>query len=225
MMTSGATPRVSQLAPDFLAAPSGLAVPRRSVPSMLDNGGAYMVFSDYAGDVASIFGQPDFEQWLPGLAADMPFVDMISALTALNHYAHHPDQAVPAVEMLRSALAPAARVRFDNLLRERQVFARQPVLRAMREVLADPGRAIQSRFLPGVAPNAARARSWGLDRAGGSPRPGQDRRMGKRRGHRPGRELDVPRRRRQVGASPADGHPLASPRRSGLGPPRRTNRC
>jgi hypothetical protein len=120
---------------------------------MVDFGGAFVTLTDYlGGDLVSVLGPEVSGRLVPVLAADMPLREMISALAALNHFAHYPEQAEPTIEFLRSALRPEPLARLDRLLANRQPFARQPVLRAMREVLADPTRAIRRKTLPGIAP-------------------------------------------------------------------------
>jgi hypothetical protein len=121
---------------------------------MLDFGGAFVTLKDYLGsELVAVFGLDLLERLHPLLAADMPFREMISSLAALNHFAHYPDQAEPAIQHLRIALRPNARARFDQLFsQQRQPFARQPVLRAMREILADPNRPVVPRLPPGIAP-------------------------------------------------------------------------
>lgn len=138
----------------FTVADSGLALPRQTMPTLLRFAGTYMVLSDYLLIPPSPVGAPpgvlppELEALLPQLAADMTLQDTLFALAALNHFAHHPEEATPAIQTLRAVLRPEIRARFDNALPRRQVFARQPVMRALRIVLSEPGRAVSSRFPP-----------------------------------------------------------------------------
>jgi hypothetical protein len=124
--------------------PSGLALPPRLLPASLDAAGTFMTVLDYAGKEYAPFG-PDrflegFDAWRSHLAANSPLPEIVCALAALNRFAHHPEKAGPAVEFMRASLGLAARERFENALKTRELFARQPVLRAIREVLSQPER-------------------------------------------------------------------------------------
>lgn len=119
---------------------------------MFDFGGVYISLSDYSRHlVTQSVNSEDSEALLTLLAADAPYEEMIFGLAALSHFAHYPEQGAPAIQTLRSALRQEVRQHLDELLQHRQAFARQPVLRAMREVLRYPDRVPMGRFPPGIA--------------------------------------------------------------------------
>ena len=135
----------------FMVGTAALALPPMAAPSLLEFVGTYMTLNDY---VPQGFGvsRTNAEALLPQFAADMVFPEMISALAALNHFAHYPMESSSAIDTLRAALKPEARARLEAMLPHRQPFARQPVLRAMREVLAAPSRNVTPTMSPGIAP-------------------------------------------------------------------------
>lgn len=135
----------------FIGGTTGLALPPMAVPSLLKFIGTYMTLNDYVPQGFRV-SRTNAEVLLPQFAADMAFPEMISALAALNHFAHYPTKSSPAIDTLRAVLQPETRTRFEAMLPQRQPFARQPVLRAMREVLSAPSRHVTPTMPPGIAP-------------------------------------------------------------------------
>jgi hypothetical protein len=141
------------LPPGFSQTPEGLLVAPGAELTLLNFGGAYLVFSEYA-PLDGLGEQPHkvAAKLRESFAAGEPFREMMAALAALNHFAHYPDQATPAIQTVRAALQPEPQQRFDNRLSDRQVFARQPILKSMRLVLSNPNRPFVRQHPPGLDP-------------------------------------------------------------------------
>ena len=88
----------------FMVGTAALALPPMAAPSLLQFVGTYMTLNDY---VPQGFGvsRTNAEALLPQFAADMVFPEMISALAALNHFAHY---------RMESSSANATRHRFGR---------------------------------------------------------------------------------------------------------------
>jgi hypothetical protein len=98
----------------------------------------YMVLSEYMGDAATVLNQADPDSIVNGLIGACNSYDLMFALVALNRMAAHPEHAPAALSVMQAALKPEVRARFDNMAKQRRPFARQPVLTALRKVLASP---------------------------------------------------------------------------------------
>lgn len=120
----------------FRSGRGGLAVPVGSGSAPIDFMSPYMVLSEYMGDAAAVLKQADPDSIVDGLIGACNGNDLMFALAALNRMAARPEHAPAAVSVMQAALQPDIRARFDNMSKQRRLFARQPVLTALRKVLA-----------------------------------------------------------------------------------------
>ena len=124
---------------------SGLFVPSSLVPSMLNFLDTFLTLSDYSSShqLMNLLATPEIEGLLEFLSASRSFSEMVYQLTILSHLAHNSTSEGLAVDELRAMLSQDARIKFDSVRQSKVVFARQPVLLALRTLLRNPDRPVQ----------------------------------------------------------------------------------
>jgi len=116
---------------------SGLTVPARSVPSPLDYFGVYLTVDDYLESMpgAEEASRTGFIRWLMSAASRESLLNGLCFLVLARQEADHSERLASE---LSSWLTPPARARLEAALtgKNREILARQPLLLALRTVLA-----------------------------------------------------------------------------------------